>query len=214
MLKFLKNLDLKEAFFFFREPSRKEIIKTLARKIKYPKLILLMLSIFIGYLIYKDGNGFQFHRTLIQMGYFGTFLAGFFFTYGFTTAISVASLLVLSPLQNFWLAGSIAMLGAVISNFFIFRFMRISVAGELDYLSKNKLLKIILKKLEKYTPLFIRKYILPAFAGFISATPLPDELAVALVSWSKDISIGTFTAVAFSMNVFGIFLIIWLGRIL
>jgi hypothetical protein len=214
MLKFLKNLKSSRALFFFREPSRKEIIKTLTRKIKYPKLILLVLSVFIGYLVYKDGNDFHFHQTLIRMGYLGTFFAGFFFVYGFTTAISIASLLILSPLQNFWLAVSIAMLGSIISNLFLFRFMRISVTGELDYLSKNKLLKIILKELEKYTPLFVRKYILPAFAGFIAASPLPDELAVAMVSWSKDISIATFSAVAFSMNVFGIFLIIWLGRMI
>jgi len=201
-------------FFLNKSPTTKELTKTLLRKIKYPKLILLILSVFIGYLIYKDGNNFHFHRILDHLGYFGTFIAGFFFVYGFTTGSSIAILLILSPMQNFWLASLSALAGSIIGNLFVFRFMRISVLGELDDLSRNKLLKITIEKLEKYTPHFVRSYILPAFAGFIAATPLPDELAVALVSWSKDISIATFATFAFAINFFGIFIIIWLGKII
>ncbi|MCK5081065.1 MAG: hypothetical protein KAQ63_02785 [Candidatus Moranbacteria bacterium] len=175
---------------------------------------MLILSIFIGYLIYKDGNNFHFHQILNRLGYLGTFIAGFFFVYGFTTGPSIAVLLILSPLQNFWLAGVTAFIGAFVGNLLVFRAMRISVAGELDNLSKNKLLKLVIEQLEKYTPLFVRSHILPAFAGFIAATPLPDELAVALVSWSKDISITIFATAAFTINVFGIFIIIWLGRMI
>jgi hypothetical protein len=200
--------------FFWKKPTTKEIAKTLLKKIRYPKLILLALSVFIGYLIYKDGNNFHFHQILIRLDYLGTFFAGFFFVYGFTTSISIASLLILSPLQNFWLATSIAMLGAIIGNLFVFRFMRISVSSELDDLSKNKLLKIVLEKVEKHIPFFARKYILPALAGFIAATPMPDELAVALLAWSEDISIPIFSTVAFFFNIFGIFFIIWLGRMI
>jgi hypothetical protein len=198
-------------FFFWKKPTTKEIIKILLRKIRYPKLILLVLSIIIGYLVYKDGNDFHFHEALIKLDYLGTFLAGFFFVYGFTTSISIASLLILAPFQNFWLATLMAMIGAMVGNLFVFRFMRISVSGELDELSKNTLLKIILEKVEKHIPFFVRKYILPALAGFIAATPMPDELAVALLAWSEDISIPIFSAIAFFFNIFGIFFIIWLG---
>jgi hypothetical protein len=201
-------------FFFFKKPTTKELVKILLKKIRYPKLILLILSIFIGYLIYKDGNNFFFHQMLEKIGYFGTFVAGFFFFYGFTTSISVASLLVLSPLQNFWLASFVALTGAIIGNFFVFRFMRISIVNELNDLSKTKLLKIIIDKVEKRIPLFIRSYILPAFAGFIAATPLPDELAVALLYWSKNTSIVIFSTISFIISVFGIFIIIWLGKII
>jgi hypothetical protein len=201
-------------FFFFKKPTTKELVKILLKKIRYPKLILLILSIFIGYLVYKDGNNFFLHQMLEKIGYFGTFVAGFFFFYGFTTSISVASLLVLSPLQNFWLASFTALTGAIIGNFFVFRFMRISIVNELNDLSKNKLLKIVIDKVEKRIPLFIRSYILPAFAGFIAATPLPDELAVALLYWSKNTSIVIFSTISFIISVFGIFIIIWLGKII
>ncbi len=210
----MRNFFNNKMFFFFGKPTTKELVKILLKKIRYPKLILLILSIFIGYLIYKDGNNFYFHQMLETLGYFGTFIAGFFFFYGFTTSVSIASLLVLSPLQNFWLASFIALTGAILGNFFVFRFMRISIVNELDDLSKNKLLKIIIKKLEDKIPLFVRSYILPAFAGFIAATPLPDELAVALLYWSKNTSIVIFSAISFTVSIFGIFIIIWLGKVL
>ncbi len=199
---------------FFKRPTTKELTKILLKKIRYPKLILLILSIFIGYLIYKDGNNFYFHQILKQLDYLGTFIAGFFFVYGFTTSASIASMLVLSPFQNFWLASFTALTGAMVGNFFVFRFMRISITNELDDLSKNKLLKITISKLRNYTPFFVRSYIIPAFAGFIAATPLPDELAVALLSWSRNTSITIFSIVTFIINVFGIFIIMWFGKML
>jgi len=201
-------------FFLSKKLTTHEVFLALLRKIKYPKLILLILSIFIGYLIYMDGNNFYFHQIIYKLGYFGTFIAGFFFVYGFTTSSSIAILLVISPMQNFWLTGCTAFIGAFIGNILVFRAMRISVAGELNELSQNKLLKTLIEFLERHTPLFVRSHILPALAGFIAATPLPDELAVALVSWSKDISINTFVFFAFTFNVFGIFLILWIGKIL
>jgi len=201
-------------FSLFRKPTTKEIRQALLRKIRYPKFILLILSVFIGYLIYQDGNNFNFHEFFQSLGYFGTFIAGFFFVYGFTTAPSVAVLLIISPTQNFWLAGLVAMLGGIAGNVIVFRSMRVSVAGELSNLSGNKLLKVVIKKLDKHMPDFVRSYILPALAGFIAATPIPDELAVALLSRSRDISLGTFTAFAMIFNVFGIFIILLVGRLL
>ncbi|MFW5885385.1 MAG: hypothetical protein ACOCUF_04125 [Patescibacteria group bacterium] len=171
-------------------------------------------SIFFGYLIYKDDNNFHFHAILQQLGYLGTFLAGVFFVYGFTTGPSVASLLIIANMQNFWIAGIVATAGVIVGNFLVFRALKISIATELDELSRNKLLQWTIQKVKKYIPSFARIYILPAFAGFISATPLPDELAVALLSWSKNMSLLAFSTVAFTFNAFGIFIILWIGRVI
>jgi hypothetical protein len=201
-------------FNFRKNPNNQLFLKRLFSKVKYPKILLLAISIFIGYLIYKDENNFHFHIILQQLGYLGTFLAGVFFVYGFTTGPAVASLLIIANMQNFWLAGITATAGVIVGNFLVFRALKISIATELDELSRNKLLQWTIKKVKKYIPSFARIYILPAFAGFIAATPLPDELAVALLSWSKNMSLLTFSTVAFTFNAFGIFIIIWIGRII
>jgi hypothetical protein len=117
-------------------------------------------------------------------------------------------------MQNFWLAGLTATAGVIVGNFVVFRALKISIANELDELSQNKLMRWAIKKTKKYTPRVARIYVFPAMAGFIASTPLPDELAVALLSWSKDMSLTAFSAVAFTFNTFGIFIILWIGRII
>jgi hypothetical protein len=190
------------------------MLKNIIRKIKYPKLILLIVSIFFGYLIYKDQNGFNFHAIIQKLGYIGTFLSGLIFVYGFTTAPAIAMLLVQSSFQNFWAAGIIATIGVLLGNLAIFKVLKFSLENELDDLAKNRYFCWFLDKIKGHIPLFVRAYIFPALAGFISATPLPDEFAVALVSKSKDISITVFSLFAFTFSTFGIFIILLIGKMI
>ena len=188
------------------------MLKNIIRKIKYPKLILLALSVVISCLIFKDENGFHFHAILIRLGYVGTFLSGVVFVYGFTTAPAIAMLLFQSSIQNFWAAGIIATAGVLVGNFLVFQLLKTSMENELEDLAKNKYFHWFVKKMEGHVPHFIQAYILPAFAGFIAASPLPDEFAVALVSKSKDISLPIFSFFAFTFSTFGVFIILLIGK--
>ena len=190
------------------------MFKNIIRKIKYPKLILLILSFVIGYLTYKDNNDFHFHMIIERLGYFGTFLAGLIFVYGFTAAPAIAILLILSETQNFWAAGIVATLGVLIGNFLVFKILKISIENELDDLAKNRYFRWFINKMEGHVPHFVQAYILPALAGFIAATPLPDEFAVALVSKSKDISLTIFSIFAFTFSTFGVFIILLIGKMI
>ena len=86
--------------------------------------------------------------------------------------------------------------------------------NELDDLAKNKYFHWLISKMEGHVPLFIQAYIIPAFAGFIAATPLPDEFVVALVSKSRNMSITVFSTVAFTFTTFGIFIILLIGKMI
>jgi hypothetical protein len=189
-----------------------KMLKKILLKIKYPKLALLTLSIFIGYLIYTDENNFYFHNLLGKTGYWGIFISGIFLVYGFTTGPAVAALLIASPMKNFWLTALIALGGSLVGNFIVFKTLKISIETELDDLAKNSLYLWIKKRISHHIPSFVYGYIFPALAGFISATPLPDEIVAALVSKSKNISLPTFTFFSFFFSIFGIFIILLLGR--
>jgi hypothetical protein len=189
-----------------------KMLKKILFKIKYPKLALLTLSIFIGYLIYTDENNFYFHSLLEKTGYWGIFVSGVFLVYGFTAGPAAAALLIASPMKNFWLTALVALGGSLIGNFIVFKTLKISIETELEDLAKNNFYLWIKKKISHHTPAFVYKYILPALAGFISATPLPDEIVAALVSKSKNISLAVFTFFSFFFSVFGIFIILLLGR--
>lgn len=190
------------------------MLKKILLKIKYPKLILLAISIFVAYLIYKDENNFHFHAYINSFGYFGTFLVGVIFVYGFTAAPAVAMLLIIGQTQNFWLAGMVATLGTWIGQIIVFKALKISVENELDALMQNSFFRWFFDKISRHIPNFVQVYILPALAGFIAATPLPDEFAVALVAKSRNISFTLFSAVAFTFTAFGIFIILFIGKMM
>lgn len=186
----------------------------LAIRIQYPKLVLFALSIFIGILIYTDDNNFHFHTLIQKLGFFAPFIAGILFSHGLTAGPAIAIFLLIGTTEPIFLTGLLAIAGSTVGNFLIFQYIRISYSEEVDRASETKLFRWIIKQLDKYTPTFIRKYFLPVLAGIASALPFPDELAMALVHASKEFSYITFSIASFVFNVFGIFIILWLGQIL
>ena len=190
------------------------LLKKIAFRIKYPKLLLLSTSIFLGYLIFKDENNFHFHAALDRLGLLGTFLAGMFFSHGFTAGPAVAALLLISEKQNFLVSGIVATIGSLFGNYFIFKTLKISFEKEVYDISSHPLYKWLIGKLDRFTPMFVRSYVLPVFAGIITATPLPDEFSAALVHASKNMSYPVFATVSFVFNAFGIFIIMLIGRMI
>lgn len=183
-------------------------------RIPYPKLFLLLISFYIARLILTDANNFYFHEIIDRLGYGASFLSGFFFNFGFTFAPSVAALIVLSNTQHFLLSGIVASLGSIFGNYFFYRIIKISFEDEIKQLSSSSLFKAVAQKLHNKTPLWIRSYILPIFAGIIVSTPLPDELGVAMIASSHKISFPIFSVVTFVFSAFGIFIILAIGRLI
>lgn len=190
------------------------MLKKFLIKIRYPKLFLLLASFVAGYMIYKDETSFHVHAFVEKAGYFGDFLAGIFFVYGFTAGPAAATLLISAKSHNLLLSAFFATLGSIMGSFVVFKALKISVENELNDLSQNRFFLWLKSNVKDRTPSFIRQYILPALAGFISALPLPDEFVVALVSWSKNMSFGIFSFFALVFNVFGILILLIIGRIL
>ena len=178
-------------------------------KLKYPKLLLLLLTFVAAYFLFKGRTFLPFHNLLLSMGYLGTFLAGILFVYGFTAAPATAILLIVAKEQNIILAGFIAGVGALFGDLIIFKFIRHSFADELEKLRKEK----IVMHLNHKTPALLRKYFVPVLAGFIIASPLPDEIGVSLLAASRQISVELFSLVSYLLNTAGIFIILLIGSL-
>ena len=142
------------------------------------------------------------------MGYFGTFLAGILFAYGFTAAPATTILLILAKEQNIFLAGFIGGFGALIGDLIIFNFIRYSLADEIKRLSKERIVLYVNHK----TPNLFKKYLIPVIAGFVIASPLPDEIGVSLLAASRTISIKIFSVISYLLNTVGIFVILFIGQ--
>jgi len=183
-------------------------------KIKYPKLLLLLLTIIISIIFFYEGKTFPpLHNFLISLGYIGIFLSGIFYAYGFTAAPATAVLLVLAKEQNILLAGLIGGFGALLSDIAIFLFIKYSFTDEIKRLEKEKAVRFIEKEEKKLFGHY-QKYILVSFAGFLIASPLPTEIGVTLMATLKNVSIKKFIIIAYLLHTLGIFMILLIGNAL
>ena len=143
-----------------------------------------------------DGFLFAFQES----PYVASFIAGLFFTSIFTVApagVTLAGLaLISSPLQvALWGA-----LGAMISDLFLFIVIRDHFTGELQSLVRMRRIRQIISIIH----LRIFRWMLPLLGALIIASPLPDELGLALLGLSR-MNTGIFLPISYSLNFLGIF---------
>ena len=175
---------------------------------RYPKFLLFFITLLIAYLLFYERNYPPFQDFVFGLGYFGTFVAGILFTYGFTAAQATAIFLILAQHQNIYLTSTIGGLGALVGDLLIFSFIRYSFSDEIKKLSKEKIVKYFDGRLPKV----LKKYLLLFAAGFIIASPFPDEIGVSLMAASKIISPKVFSIISYLLNTSGIFLIMVIGN--
>ena len=178
-------------------------------RIKYKKLLLLLLTFAVAYLIFSEGRSLFIQQLLLQAGYLGTIIAGALYVYGFTAAPATAILLILAKQQNILLAGLAAGFGALIGDLLIFQFIRHSFSGEIKELQEEP----IFKKIKTRIPPIARKYLAPVLGGIIIASPLPDEIGISLLATST-ISTKKFAIMSYILNTAGIFTILLVGTII
>ena len=179
-------------------------------KIEYPKLLLLLLTFIMAYIIFSGRTYPPFHNFLLTFGYLGTFLTGVLFVYGFTAAPATAILLILAKEQNIFIAAFAAGFGALLGDLIIFKFIRHTFADEFKKLSKTKMLNYLNSKI----PGLLKKYFVLVLAGFIIASPLPDEIGVLILAASKSIPTKVFSIISFILNTAGIFVILLIGSLI
>ncbi|HLC90586.1 MAG TPA: hypothetical protein VJI15_02355 [Candidatus Nanoarchaeia archaeon] len=191
--------------------AMKIMTKRKHRRIKYPKLLFLLFTFIVAYVLLIGSNVSVVHDLLSALGYLGTFLAGIFFAYGFTAAPATALLLILGKEQHIFLAASLAGFGALLGDLIIFRYIRYTSADEIKKLSQEKAIQAM-QRWNNHLPTVFKKYLLTVFAGFIIASPLPDEIGVSLLAASRTISTKYFSVISYLLNTLGILVVLWIGR--
>ncbi len=170
-------------------------------------LLIILVSIIFGLLLLK--TGWIAHLLLKSQGleYFGVFLAGMLFTSVFTTVpatVVLGEMALVMPLPQMAIIGG---LGALVGDFILFSFFRDNVTDDLNYLFK-------LAKIKRWKQIFkspIFKVFLTLIGGLIIASPLPDELGLAVMGFSKTNNF-TFALISFVCNAGGIILIALVAR--
>ena len=176
-------------------------------KFRYPKIFALIIIIIFSYFIFSNSTVNNFINELHSLSYIGIFIAGMLFAFGFSAPFAVGFLITLNP-SNIYLAAVIGGIGAVISDIFIFRYIRFSFKDEFNKLKDEKPIKFIKNITHKSLGLRLSNYLLFVLAGFAIASPLPDELGVIMLAGLTDIKEKVLFCMGFILNTIGIYIIL------
>ena len=180
-------------------------------KLKYSKLAVLILSIIITYVLFTNKEIIFPLSHLGNLSYVVIFFAGMLFSFGFTTSFAVGILIVIEP-PNILLAALIGGTGAALSDLFIFKIIKISLMDEFEKIKNTAPIKSLRAFLENNIAAKIRVYILYAFAGLIIASPVPDEIGMAMLAGLTSVKAKKLAIISFVCNTIGIFVILILSH--
>jgi len=147
----------------------------------------------------------DFIQSLGTYSYLGVLISGIFFVYGFTALPATASIILLSKSLNPVLIGLIGGFGAVVSDLLIFSYVRYGLDPDIKYILKKTGITRI-KELKR-TRL---RWIIPFLAGFIIASPLPDEVGT-FIFGIANYDLKKFLIYAYLLNSLGIMAIAFLA---
>lgn len=139
----------------------------------------------------------------------GSLIAGAFFTSLFTVAPASVVLIEIAHVSSPWLVATIGAAGAVLGDLFIFLFVRDSIAQNAPFFLTPRQRRSIRHTFGRP---FLR-WLLPLAGALIIASPLPDELGLALMGLSR-MPTRWFIPLSYTMNFLGILAITYWGAVL
>ncbi len=171
-------------------------------------VVIISLSIYAAIYLSRSG-GLQYLFDLVGDNLVvASLLTGLFFTSFFTTPLAIAMFANIAHEGNIFLIALLGGAGAVVGDSLLFFFVRDRIVKDSSFLMSGPRWKRILKIFKK------RRFrrILPVVGAIIIASPLPDELGLALLGVST-LSRTQFFLLSYSMNTLGIFIILLLAQI-
>jgi hypothetical protein len=191
-------MELERAYFFFR--------------FKYPKLFLLILCIIAAYYTFSNPFFLAQIDKLKALGYIGIFLAGIFFSFGFTAPFAIGFFINLHP-QDILFASLVGALGTLTSNLIFFRIIKTSFVEEFERLRKEHPVKKINRLIRKSIGLKLSSYLLFLIAGIIIASPLPDEIGITMFASLTTIKPRVLGVITYILSTLGIYFILHISAL-
>ncbi len=166
-------------------------------------MLIIVISVFFAIGIVRFGVIQNIVSSVDELKIIGSFIAGFFFTSAFTIAPAAIALVEISKTTSPLLVALWGALGSLVGDLVIFLFIRDRFADDILEALHT------LKNEKKITHFFKRgffRWLSPLLAALIIMSPLPDELAIALMGISK-VRMSLFIPICFVMSFFGILII-------
>ncbi len=166
-------------------------------------IALVVLSVLVAILLVRTNVLANLLTSTKEVGIVGAFITGMFFTSIFTIAPATVALGEISLLHGLFGTAFFGAIGSTLGDVIIFRFVRNRfsehVAEILTHQSVWRRFHLLFKRrFFRWITFFV--------GGFILASPLPDELGIAILGFSK-MRVRYFAALSFVLNFLGIVVI-------
>lgn len=168
-------------------------------------LVIIGLSVIAAIVIAKTGALENLLIATQQSKIIGSFLAGMFFVSVFTVAPASVILAELVRHNSIFAVAFFGGLGSLTGDLLIFHFIKDHLSEDLLYLVR----KSHSKRITAIFRLRFLRWLTPIVGALIVASPLPDELGLMLMGFSK-MKTGIFIPLSFTLNFLGILAIGWL----
>ncbi len=181
--------------------------------LKFPKLIVFFASIIFAYVLFKTGAFHWIEEHLDGASYPSMLLAGFLFSFGFTSPFAAAYFYEVGHVMDPVFAAVLAAVGATLSDISIFQFTKLSFHDEILRLKETRLLRCLHEVFhhDRISHEF-RNALRWILACMVIASPLPDEVGMTFVVSFTHLKGWKLTSLCFALNTVGILFIILLGR--
>lgn len=165
-------------------------------------LMIVVLSIVIAVTLVKTEVLKNLLTSTQELKFIGSFVAGVFFTSGFTIAPATVVLAEIAQTNSIFWVAFFGGIGALMGDLVIFRFIKDRLSGDFLYLIRKS-------KSERLISIFrprLFKWIVPFVGALVIISPLPDELGLTMIGFSK---VKTFTLIPiiFSLKFLGILIV-------
>ena len=163
---------------------------------------IIALSVLIAIILVKTEVLVSILASSKELELFGSFIAGMFFTSIFTVAPATVVLAEIAQVNSVLWVAFFGGIGAMIGDMIIFRFVRNRLFEDILYLLKKS-------KFERLISIFrlrIFRWLIAFLGALIIASPLPDELGLMMMGFSK-IKTSLFIPISFLLNSLGILII-------
>ena len=164
---------------------------------------IICISLILAFILLETRALTDILVSTVKFKLIGSFIAGMFFTSVFTTAPAIVTLGEIARSNSTFLTALFGAFGALLGDLIIFKFIKDRLGKHLTLLIKHE---SGWKRLEALFRLKYFRWFTFLAGGLIIASPLPDELGIGLLGFSK-MRTSRFIPLSLIFNFLGILII-------
>ena len=169
----------------------------------------MALTILLAYYLFNNSIVHSVYSNLDEIGYVVAVISGMFFSFGFTTPLAIMSFILLNP-TNIPLATLLALVGATISNLFIYYYYGDKFMSDFSVDKRNPILRRFDVEMKKGIFDRMKLYLSCTFVGILICLPISEKTETLILTGFREMETSTFVLLSILLNAILIFAFIFL----